>query len=221
MGITSFVSKEGQNLNFALPSEAILAVERETDAAATRPREKQAEKDEFAMDSCEMEPSDSDKWRWRGDLAESARNHELAIEAYRKAIQVDPQNDIAHTELGELLQRMGKLQEAIAEYRRPPAQHLAPLDLIFAWPMRSKSKGVWMKLLLSIVRSLDSRLIGRMHILTWGTRSLPRETLTRRYLKWKKRCGYGRRTPMHTPVFAKLSVRRATLTAHSPNVAAH
>ena len=149
------------------------------------------------------------------------RNHELAIEAYRKAIQVDPQNDIAHTELGELLQRMGKLQEAIAEYRRPPAQHLAPLDLIFAWPMRSKSKGVWMKLLLSIVRSLDSRLIGRMHILTWGTRSLPRETLTRRYLKWKKRCGYGRRTPMHTPVFAKLSVRRATLTAHSPNVAAH
>lgn len=119
VGVTTFVVKEAQNLNFALPSEAVLALASSVGGSRHRDGD---EKSARVADVCEEMASlgvytESAKWVCRGDEAKSAGKPESAIEAYRKAVQLDPQNDIAHIELGELLERRGEIPEAVAEFR--------------------------------------------------------------------------------------------------------
>jgi Flp pilus assembly protein TadD len=62
-------------------------------------------------------PSESDKWVCRGHEAKRTGNLKGAIEAYRRAIELDPKNDIAHWELGRAFKEQGDSDGAIAEYR--------------------------------------------------------------------------------------------------------
>jgi tetratricopeptide (TPR) repeat protein len=117
VGITTFIIKEGQNLNFALPAENILALVNQAASEGTSSRRSGPEKPAVVADLCEVEASESDKWICRGDEAKKIDDYKEATEAYQKAIQLDPQNDIAHSALGLILEERGALQEAIAELR--------------------------------------------------------------------------------------------------------
>ncbi len=63
-------------------------------------------------------PSESDKWVCRGDEEERAGNHERAIETYREAIRLEPNNATAHFRLADALKNQGDLGGAIAEYHQ-------------------------------------------------------------------------------------------------------
>jgi S1-C subfamily serine protease/Flp pilus assembly protein TadD len=133
LGITTFVLKEGQNLNFALPVEAIVAIEKSPNSPSPAGGEG-AKKPAVVADRCDpsgirqlladlglgepsVAPSESEKWVCRGDEAKRAANLKGAIEAYRRAIELDPRGGIAHERLGRALEEQGDMDGAIAEYR--------------------------------------------------------------------------------------------------------
>ena len=117
VGITTFMVAEGQNLNFALPGDWVLTLDKHEISAKPKT---QAESAEFQ----------ALVWFQRGYQAQEAGKHEQAVQAYREAIRLKPDDASAWNSLGNALDELGQYQEAVQAYRE--AVRLKP-DYALAW----------------------------------------------------------------------------------------
>jgi len=113
VGITTFIVAEGQNLNFALPGDWVLALDNH--AVSAKPNTK-AESLEFQ----------ALVWALRGHLEGEAGKHEQAVQAYREAIRLKPDLADAWYNLGIAYRKVGQYQQAVQAYRE--AIRLRPDD---------------------------------------------------------------------------------------------
>jgi tetratricopeptide (TPR) repeat protein len=117
VGITTFFLKEGQSLNFALPGEWTLALDRQP-ATAT-------------PSASENSPAfQSLLWFEIGYKAGEAGKYEQAITAYQEAIRLKPNDAEALGNLGVAYNRLGQYDKAISAYQE--AIRLKP-DFARAW----------------------------------------------------------------------------------------
>jgi protein O-GlcNAc transferase len=63
-------------------------------------------------------PHSAGSWRRRGDAELAAGDCTAAVDSYRRAIAIEPDNPRAHNNLGQALMRLERRAEAIASYRR-------------------------------------------------------------------------------------------------------
>jgi len=54
----------------------------------------------------------------QGDVYYGKRNYTLALQEYQSAISLDPNDWPAHSKAGQVLEKQGKYQEAVLQYRR-------------------------------------------------------------------------------------------------------
>jgi Flp pilus assembly protein TadD len=104
VGITTFIMTEGQNLNFALPGDWVLALD--NNAVSAEPKTK-AESLEFQ----------ALVWALRGYREGEAGKHEQAVQAYREAIRLKPDFAEAWINLGVAYADLGQYQQAVQAYR--------------------------------------------------------------------------------------------------------
>ena len=57
-------------------------------------------------------------WLWLGEIYKWRRENDLALQAYRKAIEIDPDQAVSYKALGFTLIGMGKAEEAIAVWQQ-------------------------------------------------------------------------------------------------------
>ncbi len=106
VGIATFIMKEGQNLNFAIPATRALALK----PGAVKPL------NEWKVLSIEPIPEAEAFFRqglelhWAGKLGK-------AIETYKQAIRVDPEVPEAHINLGAAYYTLGRYQEAARAFQ--------------------------------------------------------------------------------------------------------
>ncbi len=116
VGITTFYLKEGQSLNFALPAEWILALtEQSTGAFGTS---------QGTSEFAEL------LWFEFGYAAFKAGKYEVAATAYKKAIQLEPEDEAAWFELGIAYDTLGEQEKAVSAYQE--ALRIKPEDEL-AW----------------------------------------------------------------------------------------
>jgi tetratricopeptide (TPR) repeat protein len=113
VGITTFIVAEGQNLNFALPGDWVLALDNH--AVSGKPKTK-AESLEFQ----------ALVWALRGYREGEAGKHEQAVQAFREAIRLKPDYADAWYNLGVANRESGQYQEAVQACRE--AIRLKPDD---------------------------------------------------------------------------------------------
>jgi len=65
----------------------------------------------------QLDPNGSDVYLWRGIFADHSGDLNAAADYLRKALELNPENALAHLGLGEVLGRQGKLKEAREEFR--------------------------------------------------------------------------------------------------------
>ncbi len=65
----------------------------------------------------ELEPDGCEVYLWRGIFADHAGDLDAAAGHLRKALELNPENALAHLGLGEIFGRQGKLSEAREEFR--------------------------------------------------------------------------------------------------------
>jgi Flp pilus assembly protein TadD len=117
IGITTFIVAEGQNLNFALPGDWVLALDRHEISATRKAR----------ADSAEFRAL---VWLFRGNQAYDGGEHEQAVQAYRESIRLKPDFAEAWYNLGFAYAKLGQYQQAVNPYRE--AIRLKPDDAL-AW----------------------------------------------------------------------------------------
>lgn len=101
VGITTFYWKEGQSLNFALPAEWTLALDRQP--ANSAPAGSQDSPAFQALVWCEV-----------GDKADQAGKYDQAVSAYREAIRLKPDLAEAWNNLGTTYYSLGEYQQEIS-----------------------------------------------------------------------------------------------------------
>jgi tetratricopeptide (TPR) repeat protein len=117
VGITTFFLKEGQSLNFALPGEWTLALERQPETGASS--------------TSENSPTfQALLWFEIGYKADDAGNYEQAIVAYQTAIRLKPDHTEAWYNLGIAYDSLGQYDKAISAFQE--AIRLKP-DYAKAW----------------------------------------------------------------------------------------
>ena len=100
VGITTFLVKEGQNLNFALPGEWVLGLEKYPLHAETKP-----EGTSKAFQAL--------LWFQRGFDALERGSYREAIRAYRKIIHLEPNNATAWYNLGVAYGKLGQYDKTV------------------------------------------------------------------------------------------------------------
>lgn len=104
VGITTFYLKEGQSLNFALPAEWMLALNRQPIKASPRVRKNSPEFQALL-------------WFQIGYLAERAENYDSAAIAYREGLTLKPDDEGAWFLLGDAYLKIGRFDEAVSADR--------------------------------------------------------------------------------------------------------
>jgi len=118
VGITTFYLKEGQSLNFALPAEWTLALDRQPANAAP------------TWGSQDSPAFQALLWFEAGYKADEAGKSGQAVSAYREAIRLEPGNAPAWNNLGIAYENLGQYDQAVSAEQQ--AIRLEP-DLEEAW----------------------------------------------------------------------------------------
>jgi Flp pilus assembly protein TadD len=112
VGITSFAFEEGQNLNFAMPTDSIRILALGTDES------RKAGRKPVTRQPADPKHNAAAAHRERGlSLLYDQHDSYGAIAELRTAVALDPNDTLAHEALGEALLRVGDLDGATAETR--------------------------------------------------------------------------------------------------------
>jgi tetratricopeptide (TPR) repeat protein len=151
IGITTFYLKEGQNLNFALPGEWLLALPSQPVSPVEKTRIPSpaaqalsrfqlglqmldAGKYEKAVDAfrevVRLEPDDASAWDDLGLAYGGLRQYDQAIHAYQEVIRLQPEDDDAWYNLGNTYSDLRQYDQAVRAYKE--AIRLKP-DNTAAW----------------------------------------------------------------------------------------
>jgi tetratricopeptide (TPR) repeat protein len=144
VGLTALYIEGGQNLNFALPVEWIAAVkpglaapakERSQGAWLARAAELEEKKDwpglrDWSLAWTKSEPRNEDAWYGLGEAYYSLQRYSDAIEAYRQALRINPDDTVAWNNLGAAYDGLQRYSDAIEAYRQ--ALRIKP-DYADAW----------------------------------------------------------------------------------------
>jgi hypothetical protein len=105
IGVTSFFLKEGQNLNFALPGEWILGLGDESAA-------------NFPASASGSQLEGAKKWSDKGFLAYLNENYAEAVESYKEAVRLNPEDSSAWFYLGTAQQELKRDDEAVRSFQQ-------------------------------------------------------------------------------------------------------
>lgn len=105
IGVTSFFLSEGQNLNFALPGEWILGLGEESAA-------------HFPASASGSQLEEAKKWADKGFSAYLNENYGEAVDSYKKAVRLDPEDSTAWYRLGEAQQELQRDEEAVKSFQQ-------------------------------------------------------------------------------------------------------
>ena len=151
VGITTFYLKEGQSLNFAVPAEWTLALDRQPPAAAPSASEggpasealmwfeagcqafSAAKYDAAAADFGEavrLKPGEEGAWFGLGGAYLALGQYDKALTAEQEAARLGPENDWPWYGLGAAYERLGQYEKAVNAYRE--ALRLGPENK-WAW----------------------------------------------------------------------------------------
>jgi tetratricopeptide (TPR) repeat protein len=138
VGITTFYLKEGQSLNFAVPAEWTLAVDRHPPIAAPTASESDpasqalmwfeagaqafdaAKYDVAAADfgqAVRLKPHDEGAWFGLGGAYYALGQYDKALTAEKEATRVGPENEWPWYGLGAAYERLGEYERAVNAYR--------------------------------------------------------------------------------------------------------
>jgi tetratricopeptide (TPR) repeat protein len=142
IGIATFQFIQGQNLNFAVTAQQIMALKKFAgtrsipewtfDHFGSKPRvaEELCQKgfkfsidgeDQLALQhfikATQEDPGDAAAWSGLGSCYAGLNNSEDAIAAFQQAVQVNPQDEKAHFHLADYYGKIGRFEEAIAAYK--------------------------------------------------------------------------------------------------------
>ena len=142
IGIATFQFIQGQNLNFAVTAQQIMALKKFADTKSvpewtfdhlgSKPRVAEelcqkgfkfsiAGEDQLALQhfikATQEDPGDAAAWSGLGSCYAGLNNSEDAIAAFQQAIQANPQDEMAHFHLANYYGKIGRFEEAIAAYK--------------------------------------------------------------------------------------------------------
>jgi Tfp pilus assembly protein PilF len=155
VGITTFAIKDGQNINFAIPTELVLGLKNHP---ATELRQTEAESNasqamllsQIANDAlqsgdyekalqtykqmAQLTPNDPGAWFGVGEVSLKLNRLESALQACERAVQVGPEEADSWNCLGDAYDRLGRYAEAEQAFKKaidlgPPD----PVDLVATW----------------------------------------------------------------------------------------
>lgn len=156
VGITTFRIKEGQQLNFALPSDLLLTLkknfdqwkqeilletkafqaEEEASKAMEAGNERGATKAyntaiKLCLELLRLNPKNNNIWRKLGGIYENIGKYDQALKAYQQMARSRPEDGFPHIAVGDLLQRMGDPKGALNEYNQALQLKLDVTDFYF------------------------------------------------------------------------------------------
>jgi hypothetical protein len=105
IGVMTFSIKEGQNLNFALPGEWVLALGSESAAR-------------FPASASGSQLEEARKWADRGFSAYLEDRYREAIDCYKEAVRLDPEDHPSWYHLGEAQMKLRSYNEAIKSFQQ-------------------------------------------------------------------------------------------------------
>jgi len=142
VGIISFQSQRGQNLNFAVASDNLLKMEKQATELSVaewtyarikhKPQEVQnlcregfsftirgeyKEALNYFQEAVEASPDDTDAWFGLGNCYIGLEQPAEAIAAYQQVIRTAPDNANAHYNLGHYYQQLGRYEEALSTFQ--------------------------------------------------------------------------------------------------------
>jgi tetratricopeptide (TPR) repeat protein len=106
IGVATFLLKDSQNLNFAMPVDGIKDKITAKKVAAIKPRQ------------IENYSKTAEYWYNLGIVYGKSGRYQEAIEAFKEAIRINPDYAEAHNGLGAIYGQSGKLQEAIEAFKQ-------------------------------------------------------------------------------------------------------
>ncbi len=106
IGVATFILEESQNLNFAMPVNFI--------------KDKIDTKKVIALRDSEIEDYEKtvEYWFYRGVKYGDSGRHKDAIEAYKQAIKINPDNSVIHYNLGITYGELGRYKDAIEAFKQ-------------------------------------------------------------------------------------------------------
>ncbi|MGD9331956.1 MAG: tetratricopeptide repeat protein [Desulfobacterales bacterium] len=142
VGIVSFQSQTGQNLNFAVASDNLLKLEKAAAALSLSEWTYERIKDEprkvqnlcregfsfsirgefkealsYFQDAVEARPDDTEAWFGLGNCYVGLERPTEAIAAYQEVIRTDPANANAYYNLGHYYRQLERFEEAVATFQ--------------------------------------------------------------------------------------------------------
>jgi S1-C subfamily serine protease len=126
IGITTFFLREGQNLNFALPGEWVLELGEETAV-------------HFPASASGSQLEEARNWSDKGFTAYLNENYAEAVQSYKEAVRLDPEDVAAWFRLGEAQQKLKRDDEAVKSFHQ-------------ATRLRNDDARPWERLALSYIR---------------------------------------------------------------------
>jgi tetratricopeptide (TPR) repeat protein len=141
IGIAILIATKGQNLNFAIPSDKILALKqtakivllKEYNAVTTDPNDAQLFYDKgmkelwqenwsaaltYFQKEKEKNPQNADVWFRLGYCYDKLDRYQEAMEPYKQAIKIKPNFVVAYVSLGFAYSKLGRHQDAIEVYKQ-------------------------------------------------------------------------------------------------------
>ena len=138
IGIATLIVTKGQNLNFAIPSDKIIALKEtsQTPIFNALPADsndaqlfcqkglKESWQGNYAaaltffQKAIEKNPQDADVWVYLGYCYGKLCHYQDAIEAYKQAIRINPDYAGAHYNLGNAYRELGRYQDAIESFKQ-------------------------------------------------------------------------------------------------------
>jgi len=138
IGVATLIITKGQNLNFAIPSDKIIALKETSQIPIVSPLTADSndaqlfyrkglkelwQENWLAALTCfqkalEKNPQDADVWSQLGYCYFKLGYHQDAIEAYKQTIRIKPDDAEAHYNLGIIYGKLGRWQDAIESYKR-------------------------------------------------------------------------------------------------------
>ena len=143
IGITTFYLAEGQNLNFALPvnwvaqlpsrngrqvASKTTSLDRLGMATVLEQKEDWPALVAYARTWSQAEPQNSDAWYTLGESLSGLAQFSQAIDAFRKALRIDPKFFGAWSNIGVDYDELGQYSEAIDAYHE--ALRIAPKNVV-------------------------------------------------------------------------------------------
>ena len=138
IGIATLIVTKGQNLNFAIPSDKIIALKETSqtpvfDAMTADSNDAQLfyqkglkevwQENYVAALTCfqkaiEKNPQDANVWFYLGVCYGELGRYQDATESYKQAIRIQPDDAEAHNNLGVTYGKLGRYQDAVESYKQ-------------------------------------------------------------------------------------------------------